>query len=57
MYKSDFKKIIQDNEFRVKEGIANIETAFLAGYGKCVPVIGILGEFDALPNLSQVLIN
>ncbi|MDZ7648283.1 MAG: hypothetical protein U5K54_14480 [Cytophagales bacterium] len=28
-------------------------TAFVATYGSGSPVIGILGEFDALPGLSQ----
>lgn len=45
---------LKENGFRIKEGIANIKTAFWAEYGKGFPVVGILGEFDALPNLSQV---
>jgi len=44
---------LKENGFRVEEGIANIKTAFSAEYGKGFPVVGILGEFDALPNLSQ----
>lgn len=39
--------------FRVKRGVAGIPTAFTAEYGSGEPVIGILGEFDALPGLSQ----
>lgn len=39
--------------FRVERGVANIPTAFIASYGSGKPVIGILGEFDALPGLSQ----
>ncbi|MBL8218146.1 MAG: amidohydrolase [Bryobacterales bacterium] len=39
--------------FQVQEGYANIPTAFLATYGSGKPVIGILGEYDALPGLSQ----
>ncbi|NLY73638.1 MAG: amidohydrolase [Tissierellia bacterium] len=39
--------------FEVEEGIAGIETAFLAKFGSGKPVIGYLGEFDALPELSQ----
>ncbi len=38
---------------RVKRGVAEIPTAFTAEYGSGSPVIGILGEFDALPGLSQ----
>ena len=37
----------------VDEGVAGIPTAFTAKYGEGEPVIGILGEFDALPGLSQ----
>ena len=39
--------------FTIKEGVAGIPTAFLAEYGNEGPVIGILGEYDALPGLSQ----
>jgi aminobenzoyl-glutamate utilization protein B len=39
--------------FKVQAGVANEPTAFIASYGEGKPVIGILGEFDALPGLSQ----
>lgn len=39
--------------FTVEKGVADIPTAFVATYGSGSPVIGILGEFDALPGLSQ----
>ena len=39
--------------FRVERGVADIPTAFTATYGTGKPIIGILGEFDALPGLSQ----
>ena len=39
--------------FKVKKGVAEIPTAFTAEFGSGKPVIGILGEFDALPELSQ----
>ena len=39
--------------FRVQRGVAEIPTAFIAEYGSGLPIIGILGEFDALPGLSQ----
>jgi aminobenzoyl-glutamate utilization protein B len=41
------------NGFRVERGVAEMPTAFVATYGSGSPVIGILGEFDALPGLSQ----
>lgn len=39
--------------FEVAEGLAGVETAFCGKYGSGRPVIGILGEFDALSGLSQ----
>ena len=39
--------------FKVESGVAEIPTAFVATWGSGSPVIGILGEFDALPGLSQ----
>jgi len=40
--------------FNVEKGVAEIPTAFIAGYSRGAgPVIAILGEFDALPGLSQ----
>ncbi len=39
--------------FRIQAGVAGEPTAFVATYGDGSPVIGILGEFDALPGLSQ----
>ena len=38
--------------FDVKAGVAGIPTAFVATYGSGKPVIGILGEYDALPGLA-----
>ena len=43
----------RNNGFRVKTGVADIPTALVAEYGSGKPIIGILGEFDALPGLSQ----
>ncbi len=39
--------------FRVTRGVAAIPTAFIAEFGSGKPIIGVLGEFDALPGLSQ----
>jgi aminobenzoyl-glutamate utilization protein B len=39
--------------FRVTRGVADIPTAFIAEFGQGKPVIGLLGEYDALPGLSQ----
>ncbi len=39
--------------FKVQRGVAKMPTAFTATFGSGKPVIGILGEFDALPGISQ----
>jgi aminobenzoyl-glutamate utilization protein B len=39
--------------FEVKRGVAGMPTAFVASYGQGRPIIGILGEYDALPGISQ----
>ncbi|GLX69702.1 amidohydrolase [Paenibacillus glycanilyticus] len=39
--------------FRITRHVGEVSTAFVAEYGKGKPIIGILGEFDALPGLSQ----
>jgi aminobenzoyl-glutamate utilization protein B len=39
--------------FKVERGLAGMPTCFVATYGSGQPVIGLLGEFDALPMLSQ----
>src|SRR5437868_1964666 len=44
---------LKEAGFRVDAGVADEPTAFVASYGQGRPVIGILGEFDALPGLSQ----
>jgi aminobenzoyl-glutamate utilization protein B len=44
---------LKDEGFTIKSGVAGIPTAFIAEYGSGKPIIGILGEYDALPGLSQ----
>lgn len=39
--------------FQLEENVGGIPTAFVATWGQGRPVIGILGEYDALPGLSQ----
>ena len=39
--------------FKVERGVAEMPTAFVASYGQGRPIIGILGEYDALPSISQ----
>jgi aminobenzoyl-glutamate utilization protein B len=42
--------------FTVSSGVAGIPTAFVASYGSGSPVIGVLGEMDALPGKSQAAV-
>ncbi|WP_085991100.1 amidohydrolase [Oceanobacillus senegalensis] len=44
---------LKEQGFTVKNQIGGVETAFIAEFGQGKPIIGILGEFDALPGLSQ----
>lgn len=44
---------LEAEEFIVEKNIADIDTAFTGTYGSGHPIIGILGEFDALSGLSQ----
>jgi aminobenzoyl-glutamate utilization protein B len=39
--------------FQVTRGVAGMPTAFVASYGQGSPIIGVLGEYDALPGISQ----
>jgi len=45
--------LLQDAGFEVTAGVAGIPTAFVASWGDSGPVIGILGEYDALPGINQ----
>ena len=54
-YKSSelLRQSLKEEGFSVRSNLAGEETAFIAEYGSGKPVIGFLGEFDALPGLSQ----
>ena len=54
-YKSaaEYCALLKEQGFAVEEGICNVPTAFSGTYGSGKPVIGILGEYDALSGLSQ----
>ncbi len=47
------QETLANEGFSIKKDIAGIPTAFVAEYGSGYPVIAILGEYDALPGLSQ----
>lgn len=44
---------LEEAGFTLERGVAGMPTCFVASYGLGKPVIGILGEFDALPMISQ----
>ena len=44
---------LEKHGFKVERGVADMPTAFVATWGEGRPVIGIMGEYDALPGLSQ----
>jgi aminobenzoyl-glutamate utilization protein B len=44
---------LEASGFEIAWGVGQMDTAFVASWGDGGPVIGILGEYDALPSLSQ----
>ncbi len=44
---------LEENGFLVERGISELPTAFQASYGEGKPVIAILAEYDALPNIGH----
>jgi len=44
---------LEENGFSLERGICKLPTAFKASYGKGRPLIAILAEYDALPNLGH----
>lgn len=47
-------RILESEGFHIDRGVAHMENAFVAAYGEGKPVIGILAEYDALGNMSQI---
>ncbi|TJW00016.1 MAG: amidohydrolase [Mesorhizobium sp.] len=45
--------MLQREGFRITTNVGGIATAFVAEFGEGSPIIGILGEYDALPGLAQ----
>ena len=48
-----YVEVLKDEGFTVQENLCGIATAFSGSFGSGRPVIGLLGEFDALSGLSQ----
>jgi aminobenzoyl-glutamate utilization protein B len=57
LWETKSSKLISDelekHGFKLKRGVAGMPTAFVAEWGKGGPCIGVQGEFDALPLISQ----
>ena len=51
---AEHRQMLEREGFRIEENLAGIPTAVLGEAGEGGPVIAILGEYDALPGLSQV---
>lgn len=45
--------ILEKNGFSINRGVAGMPSAFVATFGSGAPIIGVMGELDALPGLSQ----
>ena len=46
-------QLLEQEGFSVTFGVADMPTAFVAQWGNGMPIIGYMGEYDALPGLSQ----
>ncbi len=46
-------KYLENQGFSITWNVAGMNTAFIAEWGKGKPVLGFIGEYDALPGLSQ----
>ena len=44
---------MEEHGFEVERGVAGMPSAFVATWGSGRPVIGVMGEYDALPGISQ----
>ncbi len=48
---------LEKHGFKVKLGVAGMPTAFYAEWGSGKPVIGVMGEYDALPGISNKVVS
>lgn len=47
------KDLLQKEGFRVEQAARELPTSFIAAYGAGAPVIGLLAEYDALPDCGR----
>ncbi len=48
-----YEKVLEEHGFEVETNMGGMETAFCGKFGHGHPVIGFLGEYDALDGMSQ----
>ena len=48
--------VLEEEGFAVERGVAGMPTAFVASFGSGSPKIGILAEYDALPNIGNAIV-
>ena len=49
-------ELLEEEGFQVDRGVAGMPTAFVASFGSGKPVVGILAEYDALPNIGNAVV-
>jgi aminobenzoyl-glutamate utilization protein B len=48
--------LLEAEGFTVERGVAGMPTAFVASFGSGAPIIGVLAEYDALPNIGNAVV-
>ena len=46
-------RVLEDEGFALERGVAGMPTAFVASWGSGRPILGVLAEYDALPNIGN----
>lgn len=48
--------VLEAEGFTVERGVAGMPTAFVASWGSGSPILGVLAEYDALPNIGNAVV-
>ena len=48
--------VLENEGFTVERGVAGMPTAFVASWGSGRPILGVLAEYDALPNIGNAVV-
>ena len=49
-------EVLESEGFTVERGVAGMPTAFVASWGSGRPILGVLAEYDALPNIGNAVV-